>query len=171
MASRVSLRSIPNLQAIELCRSLRVGFYAGDPDLLYYLIEIRRHAGFMVPGPIQLAGAIALEDDAHVIEQASQRYLGRLNRFAAILGGIGIEASLPAGGFYLWVKAPDDGLGGEMLDGEGPEWGLTRRLAELGGVLVSPGEFYGPAGGGYVRVALVAPDDRLELVAQRLADR
>ena len=46
------------------CAGLRVGFYAGDPELVHYLVEVRRHAGFMVPGPIQLAGAIALEDDA-----------------------------------------------------------------------------------------------------------
>lgn len=152
------------------CAGLRVGFYAGDPELMHYLIEVRRHAGFMVPGPTQFAGAIALEDDTHVVNQRD-RYLRRLNRFSAILGGIGIETSLPAGGFYLWVKSPEDGLGGEIFAGEGPEWGLTRRLAELGGVLVSPGEFYGPTSGGYVRVALVAPDERLELVAERLANR
>jgi succinyldiaminopimelate transaminase len=149
------------------CAGLRVGFFAGDPELVHYLIELRRHAGFMVPGPIQLAGAIALEDDEHVREQRA-RYRGRLERFSQILGGIGIEAPLPAGGFYLWIKAPADGLGGEIQKGEGPEWGMTRALATRGGVLVSPGEFYGPAGVGHIRVALVAPDDRLELVAERL---
>ena len=149
------------------CAGLRVGFYAGDPDLVHYLIEVRRHAGFMVPGPTQLAGAVALEDDEHVARQRA-RYRHRLERFAEILFRIGIPAELPAGGFYLWVTAPEDGLGGEMVSGEGPEWGLTRALAERGGVLVSPGEFYGASGVGHIRVALVAPDERLELVDQRL---
>lgn len=149
------------------CAGLRVGFFAGDPELVHYLVEVRRHAGFMVPGPIQLAGAVALEDDAHVAVQRD-RYRRRLRRFAAILGDLGIHAALPDGGFYLWVRAPEDGFGGEMAGDEGPEWGLTRALASRGGVLVSPGEFYGPLGVGHVRVALVAPDERLELVADRL---
>jgi len=50
----------------------------------------------------------------------------------------------------------------------GDAWALTERLAVEGGVLVSPGEFYGAAGAGYVRVAAVAPLDRINLVAKRL---
>jgi aspartate/methionine/tyrosine aminotransferase len=41
-------------------------------------------------------------------------------------------------------------------------------LAREGGALVSPGDFYGPDAAGYVRIAMVQPDDRLELVASRL---
>ena len=48
---------------------LRVGFYAGDPELVHYLSEVRKHAGFMVPGPVQAAAAVALDDDAHVDAQ------------------------------------------------------------------------------------------------------
>jgi aminotransferase len=64
---------------------------------------------------------------------------------------------LPEGGFYLWVESPG-----------GDEWAWTNWLAEKGGVLVSPGSFYGPRGAGYVRIAMVAPLERLELVARRL---
>ena len=64
---------------------------------------------------------------------------------------------LPEGGIYLWAPAP-----------EGDAWGLAARLAAEAGLVVSPGEFYGPAGAGYVRVAAVAPMDRIELVASRL---
>ncbi len=46
--------------------------------------------------------------------------------------------------------------------------GLAKRLAAEAGVVTSPGEFYGPAGSGHVRIAAVQPDDRLELAAQRL---
>jgi aspartate/methionine/tyrosine aminotransferase len=51
----------------------------------------------------------------------------------------------------------------------GDAWALVRRLAETAGALVSPGEFYGPAAAGSVRVAVVQPDDRIALVARRLA--
>ncbi|HEX2118093.1 MAG TPA: succinyldiaminopimelate transaminase [Acidimicrobiales bacterium] len=136
---------------------LRVGFYAGDPGLVHYLSEVRKHAGFMVPGPVQAAAVVALEDDAHVDDQR-ERYLERLWFFADVLRKEGATVDLPGGSFYLWARAPG-----------GDAWGFTRDLAERGGVLVSPGDLYGRDGAGHVRVALVQPLERLELVARRLA--
>jgi len=135
---------------------LRVGFYAGDADLVHYLAEVRKHAGFMVPGPTQAAAAVALDDDAHVDAQRD-RYLERLWYFADVLRSQGAEVDLPGGGFYLWAEAPD-----------GDAWAFTRDLADRGGVLVSPGDLYGPGGAGHVRVAMVQSMDRLRLVAERL---
>jgi succinyldiaminopimelate transaminase len=135
---------------------VRAGVYAGDPDLVHYLSELRKHAGFMVPGPVQAAAVAAWADQGHVDEQR-ERYRTRLERFRTILAGIGVDAPMPGGGFYLWAPAP-----------QGDAWALVRRLAEEGGALVSPGEFYGPEGAGFVRIAVVQPDDRLELVARRL---
>lgn len=135
----------------------RVGFYAGDGDLVGYLSEVRKHAGFMPAGPMLAAGAIAWADDAHVVEQRD-RYRERLEVLAAALGALDLDASVPAGAFYLWVAAPD-----------GDAWALTRTLAERGGAVVSPGEFYGEAGAGHVRIAAVQPLDRIRLVAERLA--
>ena len=137
----------------------RAGFYAGDAELVRYLADVRRHAGLMVPGPVQDAAVVAFGDDAHVDVQRT-RYDERLRFLAAALSGAGCPVDLPDGGFYLWVPVPD-GLG----DG----WGLAAMLAHKGGLLVSPGEFYGPAGSDFVRVAAVQPMDRLELVADRLA--
>jgi aspartate/methionine/tyrosine aminotransferase len=110
----------------------------------------------MVPGPVQAAAVAAWADQAHVDDQR-ERYRARLARAAEVLRAIGVEVALPAGGFYLWAPAP-----------EGDAWALVRRLATEGGALVSPGEFYGPDGAAFVRVAVVQPDDRLELVAHRL---
>jgi succinyldiaminopimelate transaminase len=145
----------------------RVGFYAGDPDLVGYLSSLRRHAGFMVPGPIQHAGAVALADDAHVAEQR-ERYRERLSFFAAVLSGAGIPASTPEGGFYLWVPVPE--RFGTVDDGDpmSPAFRLARHLAASAGVLVSPGDTYGEAGRGHVRLALVQSMEALELVASRL---
>jgi succinyldiaminopimelate transaminase len=135
---------------------MRSGWYAGDPDLVGYLREIRKHAGFMVPGPVQRAAAVALGDQNHV-EAQRRRYLERLEFFRDVLSRLDAKLSLPEGGFYLWVESPG-----------GDEWAWTNWLAEKGGVLVSPGSFYGPRGAGYVRIAMVAPLERLELVARRL---
>ena len=57
---------------------VRAGFFAGDADLVGYLADVRRHAGLMVPGPVQAGAAVALADDAHVEEQR-QRYRERLD--------------------------------------------------------------------------------------------
>ena len=139
---------------------VRAGFYAGDPELVAYLEEIRKHAGLMVPGPVQAAGAVAFDDDAHV-EVQRDRYRRRLALLRDGLEAVGLPAPAPEGGFYLWVPVPASVPGGG--------WGLTERLALAGGLLVSPGEFYGPDGAGFVRVAVVQPTDRLELVIGRLA--
>jgi succinyldiaminopimelate transaminase len=134
----------------------RVGFYAGDVDLVHYLSEVRKHAGFMVPGPVQAAAVVAFGDDAHVDAQR-RRYLRRLDLLAMSLCEFGVHCARPPATFYLWVAAPD-----------GDAWALAHRLAAEGGAIVSPGEFYGPDGAGHVRIAVVQPDDRLELVARRL---
>ena len=135
---------------------MRLGFFAGDPSLVSYLREVRKHVGMMVPGPVQLAGVVALADQSHVDEQRS-RYRERLVRMRSILAGIGVDAPLPGGGFYLWAPAPG-----------GDAWGFTERLATQGGLLVAPGDIFGPPGAGYVRVAMVQPMERLDLVASRL---
>jgi succinyldiaminopimelate transaminase len=134
---------------------VRVGFYAGDPELVTYLKEVRKHVGMMVPGPAQAAGVAALDDDRHVALQRG-RYRHRLEELAGALSAwAGVDIGLPAGGFYLWFDAGDG-------------WAFTERLAKEGGVLVSPGEFYGPSVAPYVRVAVVQPDDRIDLVVERL---
>ena len=133
---------------------VRAGFYAGDGDLVGYLSEVRKHAGFMVPGPVQAAAAVAFDDDEHV-EAQRERYRRRL----ALLGDA-VGAPAPAGSFYLWPAAPG-----------GDGWAMAAALAEHGGCLVSPGDFYGPTGAGHVRIAVVQPDERLEVVAERLAAR
>jgi succinyldiaminopimelate transaminase len=138
---------------------VRIGFYAGDGDLVHYLREVRKHAGFMVPGPVQAAAVVAYGDEAHV-EAQRERYRWRMERLAAALRGAGLDAAVPGGSFYLWVPAP-----------EGDGWGLAAHLAAEAGAVVSPGEFYGPAAADHVRIALVQPDDRIDLVAQRLEGR
>jgi len=134
---------------------VRVAFYAGDADIVNYLKEVRKHVGMMVPGPAQAAGVVALTDDAHVAVQR-EVYRRRLARTAEILAKwSGVSVPLPAGGFYLWFDSGDG-------------WAFAERLAHDGGALVSPGDFYGAGGANNVRVAVVQPNERIELLARRL---
>ena len=135
---------------------VRAGFYAGDAAIVAYLRSVRQHAGLMVPGPVQAAVALAYGDDAHVEEQRT-RYWRRLELLSRALQRIGVDAPTPEGSFYLWCSK--DGVDG---------WELATELAEKSGLVGSPGELYGDAGKNFVRIAVVQPDDRLELVASRL---
>jgi succinyldiaminopimelate transaminase len=138
---------------------MRVGFVAGDPALVGFLGEVRKHAGMMVPGPVQAAAAAALDDDSHVDEQVA-RY-GRRRRIVADWAAeAGLVDDSGRGAFYLWLSDPAGSDG----------WDLARRFAESG-MLVSPGDLYGTPGRPYVRVAVVQPDDRLALAVQRLSER
>jgi aspartate/methionine/tyrosine aminotransferase len=141
---------------------VRAGFYAGDPDVVGYLLDVRRHAGLMVPGPVQAAAVVAFDDDSHV-EVQRQRYRDRLSYLRGVLADAGLPTPMPAGGFYLWVAVPTT-----VPDGG---WGLVETLALEGGLLASPGELYGEGGAGFVRVAMVQPMERLRLVGERLAGK
>ncbi len=136
---------------------MRAGFYTGDAELVDFCAQARRHLGFMVPGPVQAAAVVALNDDDHV-EVQRRRYRGRLETLAGLLEDLDLRAPLPRGAFYLWAPAPG-----------GDAWGLAERLAATVGMLVSPGEFYGAAGTDHVRLAATVPDERLALLAERLA--
>jgi succinyldiaminopimelate transaminase len=134
----------------------RAGFVTGDPELVADLLEIRKHAGMMMPAPVQAAMAAALDDDGHADEQRA-RYAARRDRLRAALTGAGWTIEHSEAGLYLWASRPGHDC-----------WGSVQMLAEAG-VLVAPGEFYGPAGQQHIRVALTATDERVDAAVSRLA--
>jgi aspartate/methionine/tyrosine aminotransferase len=137
---------------------LRAGFVAGDPMLVQYLGEVRKHAGFMVPAPVQAAGAAAFADDAHVDAQRA-RYAARRARLAPVLAEHGYRSDGGPSTFYLW-------LGSERgEDG----WQMAARLAATAGLLAAPGDLYGPAGAQHARIALSLRDADIETVVERLS--
>lgn len=133
----------------------RAGFVTGDPGLIAALLEVRKHAGMIVPGPVQAAMTAALDDDSHVREQYA-RYARRRAALRPALEQAGWAVSHSQAGLYLWAANPDYDC-----------WESVRVLSEIG-ILVSPGEFYGPAGTGHIRVALTATDERIAAAAARL---
>ena len=154
-SSKEGVLAIHSLSKRSNLAGMRVGFYAGDVELVSYLREVRKHQGFMLSGPAQNAGIAALSDQEHVDIQ-KQLYLGRLSKLMVIFESLGIDTVMPEGSFYLWIATP-----------EADEWRLVEKLAKNLGMVVTPGEFFGEKGRGYVRVAAVATDDRIELLEQR----
>lgn len=154
-SSEEGVIAIHSLSKRSNLAGMRVGFYAGDEELVSYLREVRKHQGFMLSGPAQIAGVAALSDQQHADKQ-KQLYLERLSKLITIFESLGIKTIMPEGSFYLWIEVPD-----------GDEWQLVEKLAKNLGMVVTPGEFFGEKGKGYIRVAAVATDDRIELLEQR----
>lgn len=149
------LLAVHSLSKSSNLAGYRAGFVTGDAGLVRTLMELRRHAGMIVSRPVQAAMRAALDDDAHVAEQAA-RYATRRTRLRAALTAFGLTVEHSDAGLYLWASGAEPGR--VTVD----------RLAKLG-VLVAPGEFYGPAGGSHVRVAATATDDRIDMAVQRLS--
>jgi succinyldiaminopimelate transaminase len=134
----------------------RAGFVAGDSALIAELLEVRKHAGMIVPGPVQAALTAALSDDTHAQQQYA-RYARRRAILRPALENAGWVVRHSEAGLYLWSSHPDRDC-----------WESVNHLAEAG-ILVSPGVFYGSAGARHVRVALTATDERIDAAAARLA--
>ena len=149
----------------------RAAFVAGDAVLVGRLLEIRKHAGMMVPWPVQQAMVAALADDTHVAQQRA-RYGARRSQLRPALENAGYRIEHSEAGLYLWITrdgrdADDDGDAAPATQ-VGPDWSLVSEMADLG-ILVAPGSFYGAAGGRYVRIALTATDERINAAVRRLA--
>jgi succinyldiaminopimelate transaminase len=155
--SHVGLLAVHSLSKRSNLAGYRAGFVTGDPSLVAELLEVRKHAGMMVPAPVQAAMAAALSDDAHAEEQRA-RYAARRARLRPPLEAGGWAVTDSEAGLYLWAAHPD-------LDC----WGSVGQLADLG-ILAAPGDFYGPAGVRHVRVALTATDERIDAAVSRLSD-
>jgi succinyldiaminopimelate transaminase len=132
----------------------RAGFVAGDPRLVGELLAVRKHAGMMVPTPVQAAMVAALDDDAHECEQR-YRYARRREVLLPAFRSAGFTIDDSEAGLYLWATR-----GESCRDTVG--W-LAQR-----GILTAPGEFYGPRGAQHVRVALTATDERIAAAVERL---
>jgi succinyldiaminopimelate transaminase len=154
-ASAVGVLGVYSLSKRSNMAGYRAGFVTGDPALVADMLATRRHAGLMMPGPVQAAMTAALMDDAHADEQRA-RYAARRARLRTALESAGWTIEHSEGGLYLWATRPG-------LDC----WASVQALAEAG-ILVAPGDFYGPAGRHHIRVALTATDERVAAAATRL---
>ncbi|GAA3296896.1 hypothetical protein GCM10020295_27960 [Streptomyces cinereospinus] len=147
--------SVHSLSKRSNLAGYRAAFLAGDPAVLGPLLELRKHGGMMTSAPTQAAVVAALGDDTHVREQRD-RYAARRAALREALLGHGFRIEHSEAGLYLWATR------GESC------WATVAHLAERG-ILVAPGDFYGEAGGTFVRVALTATDERVAAAVKRLA--
>ncbi|MCX2162417.1 succinyldiaminopimelate transaminase [Corynebacterium auriscanis] len=151
-----NLLAVHSLSKTSNMASYRAGWLAGDPQLIQELLEIRRHAGLMNPGPIQAAMVAAVEEDGHETLQR-ELYRHRRDMLKSALREAGFTIEHSQAGLYLWATEGRDGRE------------TVARLAQLG-ILVAPGDFYGPRGQQFVRIGLTATDERIEAAARRITE-
>jgi succinyldiaminopimelate transaminase len=153
--SHQGLLAVHSLSKRSNLAGYRAGFVTGDPDLVAELLEVRKHAGLLMPGPVQAAMIAALNDDRHA-EQQRARYEARRSRLRPALEAAGWQVEESVAGLYLWAAhATYDG----------------RKSVEVladAGILVAPGPIYGPAGERFIRAALTATDERIDAAVGRL---
>ena len=152
--SHEGLLAVHSLSKRSNLAGYRAGFVTGDASLVRGLLEVRKHAGMIMPAPVQAAMAVALDDDEHVEAQRS-RYLARRAVLWPALEAAGFTIDYSQAGLYLWATRDEDC------------WESVGWLAERG-ILVAPGVYYGSAGRRHVRVALTASDERVAAAAARL---
>ena len=146
--------SVHSLSKRSNLAGYRAGFLGGDPALIAELLAVRKHAGMIVPAPVQAAMVAALGDESHVTAQRAL-YAARREvlREALVKAGFTIEHS--TAGLYLWSTRDEDC------------WTTVDWLARRG-ILAAPGAFYGPAAARHVRIALTATDERVAAAVTRL---
>ncbi|HYI56296.1 MAG TPA: succinyldiaminopimelate transaminase [Microlunatus sp.] len=132
----------------------RAGFVGGDDALVAELLAVRKHAGMILPRPVQEAMRVLLADREHVVEQRD-RYARRRALLRPALETAGFTIDHSEGSLYLWATRGEDGR-------DTVAWLADR------GILVAPGDFYGPAAAQHVRVALTATDERVAAAVARL---
>ena len=148
------LLAVHSLSKSSSLAGYRAGYVTGDPTLVAGLLAVRKHAGMIVPRPVQAAMTAALSDDSHVAAQKA-RFGARREVLRGALTAAGFTIDHSEAGLYLWATRNEDA------------WDTIAWLASLG-ILAAPGTFYGPSGAKHVRIALTASDERVAAAAARL---
>ena len=135
----------------------RAAFIVGDPLLIARILEVRKHAGMMVPLPVQIAMIAALSDEDHVVKQRSL-YNARRASLAPALRAAGFTIENSEAGLYIWATRNENC------------WDSISWLAELG-IIATPGVFYGELGASHIRIAMTATDAQITEASLRIMNK
>jgi LL-diaminopimelate aminotransferase len=109
---------------------------------------------------VQMAGVAALEGPGEPLEQMNQTYARRRDLVVSALGEIGVQVASPKGTIYVWAPVPEGHTSTSFCE----------LVLEEAAVVISPGSMYGPSGEGFFRIALTAPDERIEEAVERMRE-
>ena len=150
-----NILAIHSLSKRSSIAGYRAAMMIGDKDLIARILEVRKHAGMMVPLPVQKAMVAALGDNQHVAEQRD-RYNARKAKVRSAIEKHGFSVDHSEAGLYLWATRNES-------DWDSVSWFADR------GILVTPGHFYGSKGEQHVRIAMTASDAQIDELVKRLS--
>lgn len=136
----------------------RIGWVAGAPVAIEAIKRLKTNIDSGVFDAIQRAGIAALEGPQDYLRECVERYRARRDLLCDGLKSMGIVVEPPRGSIYVWAPVPN----GHTSES------FTAQLLESAGIVVAPGNGYGPSGEGFVRFSLTLSDDRLEEGVERL---
>ncbi len=139
----------------------RVGWIVGPRELVDCIGDLALTSTYGIPGFIQDAALFALTECAHIEEDIALRYKRRRDIALTSLGnGPGVRVTPPQGGMYLMLDIRETGVDGTTF--------ATQMLEEFG-IGIMPGESFGAAAAGHLRIALTAKEDELERAMKGIA--
>jgi len=136
----------------------RIGFAVGGKHLIDALHAVRTNMGYGTPAAIQAGAAFALDHARELIEPTRARYERRRNALASGFRSLGWDPTPSRGSMFYWLPVPH-GF-------EAQQW--TQHLIDTAGVVVTPGNAFGPGGEGFFRISLIADEDVLAKAIERL---
>jgi LL-diaminopimelate aminotransferase len=136
----------------------RIGFAVGKSEIIQALGQVKSNIDSGSFQAIQMAGMAALEGDQTCIEEINKEYASRRDILVDGLVNSGFSVEKPRATFYLWIEVPE-GYSSQETAG---------RLLTEAGIVVTPGNGFGAAGEGYIRIALTVGRERLKEVIERI---
>ncbi|MEH7235019.1 LL-diaminopimelate aminotransferase [Bacillus sp. JJ1562] len=138
----------------------RIGYIVGNPDIIAAVNRLKSNLDYGVFLPIQNAAIAALHDTTSFSEDLRATYKKRRDLLVNGLSEVGWQVDSPKASMFVWAKVPAGFSSTEF----------TYRLIDEAGIVVTPGNAFGPSGEGFVRIGLVQNEGTLKKAVQRLKD-
>ncbi len=140
----------------------RVGFCCGNQEMVRALATIKAYYDYGMFQAVQIAAIVALRHTEAAVEAQAAVYQGRRDVLVDGLRRLGWKLTPPRAGMFVWAQVPDEWRQRmNTLD-------FAMKLLEEANVAVSPGTGFGPAGEGYLRMALVENENRLRQAVRNI---
>jgi len=139
----------------------RVGFCAGNPSLVAAVARVKSYLDYGLFGAVQRAAIVALDECDGDVAEIRAKYRRRRDALVKAFGAAGWRIPPPAASMFAWAPMPEAFRHTGSLE-------FTKRLIEQAGVAVAPGVGFGPAGEGFVRIALIEDEPRIQIAAERI---
>ena len=141
----------------------RIGFIAGNKDMIEYLATIKGYYDYGIFQPLQIAGIIAMRECEQDIAIQNRKYESRRDVVCDGLERIGWEVEKPRATMFVWAKVPQEHCKGKgSID-------FAIDLVEKADVVISPGRAFGECGENYMRIALVENEQRLRQAIRNIS--